>query len=181
MTRFHLQKLFIFNNKGLLHTALFVVLALFFTTTIHAKQSAIITQFLTKTFQQDPPKSQRLWINQANKETIKRRHNPSHINLNYKYWQLGEKTIWILNEIGKERNITTGIVIENNSVKNVEVLIYRETRGGQVQNDRFTQQYKSKDINSNLIKEIDSISGATLSVDALNRQVKLALWLNTLK
>ena len=70
-------------------------------------------------------------------------------------------------------------MIENRKVKKVEILVYRESRGGQVQNPQFTQQYKSKDLQSNFTKEIDSISGATLSVRAVNKQVELALWLDS--
>ena len=63
----------------------------------------------------------------------------------------------------------------------MEVITYRESRGGAVKSERFVSQYLAKDKNSNLTKEIDSISGATLSVNALNKQVKLALFLDTLR
>ena len=135
--------------------------------------------FLQKTFAQIP-KPQRIWIDKKRQHVIKNQFNPSQIKLSYRYWQKEDVTAWILDEIGKERNITTGIVIENNHIKSVEVISYRESRGGQVQSERFTNQYQQKDLNSNLVKEIDSISGATLSVNAINKQVKLALYLNSL-
>lgn len=136
-----------------------------------------IKDFLSKQMTKIP-KPQRLWIDKDKQKNIKKTFNPSQIKLSYRYWQIGDKTIWVLDEIGKERNITTGIVIENNVVQSVEVITYRESRGGQVQSNRFTNQYQNKTINSNLIKEVDSISGATLSVNAINKQVKLALYLN---
>jgi hypothetical protein len=136
-----------------------------------------IKDFLSANFG-EVPKPQRLWIDKAKQAEIKKQFNPSQIKLSYRYWKTNNTTLWILDEIGKERNITTGTVIENNAIKKVQVLAYRESRGGQVQNPRFTQQYYQKNTQSNLIKEIDSISGATLSVNALNKQVKLALWLN---
>lgn len=136
-----------------------------------------IKDFLSANFE-EVPKPQRLWIDKAKQAEIKKQFNPSQIKLSYRYWKTNNTTLWILDEIGKERNITTGTVIENNAIKKVQVLAYRESRGGQVQNPRFTQQYYQKNTQSNLIKEIDSISGATLSVNALNKQVKLALWLN---
>jgi Na+-translocating ferredoxin:NAD+ oxidoreductase RnfG subunit len=141
----------------------------------HAKTE--IKDFLENTFG-EIPKSQRLWLDKKHQEEIKKQFNPSQIKLSYRYWQSASTTAWVLDEIGKERNITTAIVIENNAIKNVEVIVYRESRGRQVQNQRFTQQYKQKTQQSNLSKEIDSISGATLSVNAVNKQVKLALWLN---
>ena len=111
-------------------------------------------------------------------QLIKTQFNPSQIKLSYRYWQNDETTVWILDELGKERDITTAIVIKNDKIAKVQVLIYRESRGGQVQNNRFTQQYNNKTSTNNFTKEIDSISGATLSVNALNKQVRMALWLN---
>lgn len=139
-----------------------------------------IKNFLSQQFENQIPKPNRIWIDKAKQAQIKKQFNPSQIKLSYRYWQNDSFTVWILDEIGKEQNITTAIVIEDNKIKKVEVLIYRESRGGQVQNQRFTQQYYQKDSQYNLIKDIDSISGATLSVNALNKQVKLALWLNTI-
>lgn len=137
-----------------------------------------IKDFLSSQFDNKTPAPQRLWINKQKQTIIKKQFNPSQTKLSYRYWENNNTCVWILDEIGKEQNITTGIVIQNNAVKSVEVLVYRESRGGQVKNKRFTNQYNQKNSQSNLIKEIDSISGATLSVNALNKQVKLALWLN---
>ena len=137
-----------------------------------------IQDFLSSQFDQTIPKPQRLWIDKDKQTEIKTNINPNKVKLSYRYWHLNNKIVWILDEIGKERDITTGIVIENNTIQKVEVLVYRESRGGQVQNPRFTQQYFQKNNKSNLTKEIDSISGATLSVIALNKQVNLALLLN---
>jgi hypothetical protein len=125
-------------------------------------------------------KPQRIWIDKEKQNYINTQINPSQIKLSYRYWQKNNKTVWILNVIGKERNITTGVVVKDNSIALVEVITYRESRGGQVQHERFTNQYKSKATNSNLAKEIDSISGATLSVNAISKQVKLALYLSSL-
>jgi len=136
--------------------------------------------FLSKQF--DPiPKPSRIWVDKEKQNYIKSTFNPSQIKLSYRYWQKDNKTVWVLDEIGKERNITTGIVINNNVVKSVKVIAYRESRGGQVQSKRFTNQYQNKSMKSKFSKEIDSISGATLSVNAINKQVALALYLNTLR
>ena len=143
-----------------------------------ADDNTKIKEFLNQVFQNDIPKPQRIWINKQKQLTIQQKFNPNKVKLNYRFWQQGETTLWILDEIGKERDITTGIVIRSDKIVKVQVLVYRESRGGQVQNQRFTQQYNNKSSSNNFTKEIDSISGATLSVNALNKQVKLALWLN---
>ena len=174
------------NKKGLwcnkvtfLFSFLFCFIGLFFIVNpTWADKKKPIEKFLNNHFISDLPSPQRIWINKDKQNEIKTQINPNQIKLSYRYWHSNNKTVWILDELGKERDITTGIVVENNKIQNVEVLIYRESRGGQVQNSRFTQQYNQKDEQSNLIKEIDSISGATLSVNALNKQVNLALLLN---
>lgn len=145
----------------------------------HAQSQSAIREYLVAEFGEELPSPERIWINAEDKIAIKELINPSQIKLSYRYWQSNDKTVWILDEIGKERNITSGITLIGDRVEKVRVLVYRESRGGQVQNIRFTQQYKNKDMDSNLLKEIDSISGATLSVQAMNKQVKLALWLNS--
>ncbi len=137
-----------------------------------------IKDFLNTTFK-EIPKPKRIWIDKEKQNHIKKAFNPSQIKLSYRYWQKNNKTVWVLDELGKERNITTGIVITDKKIKSVAVITYRESRGGQVQSNRFTNQYQNKTIKSNFAKEIDSISGATLSVNALNKQVALALYLNT--
>ncbi len=150
---------------------------IFFCQHAHAND---IKDFLSKQFTQIP-KVQRIWLDKEKQNYIKTAFNPSQIKLSYRYWQKDNKTVWVLDEVGKERNITTGIIITDHTIKSVEVIAYRESRGGQVQSSRFISQYSDKTRNSNhLAKEIDSISGATLSVNALNKQVSLALYLNSL-
>ncbi len=149
---------------------------IFFCQYAHAND---IKDFLSKQFSQIP-NVQRLWLDKEKQNYIKQEINPSQIKLSYRYWQKDNKTVWVLDEIGKERNITTGIVIADHIIKSVEVITYRESRGGQVQSSRFVSQYSKKTRKSNLAKEVDSVSGATLSVNALNKQVSLALYLNSL-
>ena len=62
------------------------------------------------------------------------------------------------------------------------MLVFRESRGGEVHRSAFTRQYENAalDDERRLDRRIDGITGATLSVWALNRQVKLALWLDGL-
>jgi hypothetical protein len=60
------------------------------------------------------------------------------------------------------------------------VLIFRESRGWEVRHDFFTDQFKGVTLNDDreLDLPIDNISGATLSVRALTRLARLALYLH---
>ena len=90
---------------------------------------------------------------------------------------VGRRTVWVLDEIGKEMPITVGIVIRNGAIERVQVLVYRESRGWEGKSPAFTAQYAGARLESGqkLDRQIDGISGATLSVRALNRLARLAL------
>jgi hypothetical protein len=90
------------------------------------------------------------------------------------------KTAWILDEIGKTEPITTGIVVSDGTVESVRVLVFRESRGGEVHREAFTRQYNGAGLDgkNRLDQPVDSITGATMSVSAVNKQVMLALFLD---
>ena len=81
-------------------------------------------------------------------------------------------------EVGKYRPITFMVgTTPEFAVRNVEVLVYRESRGGEVRFPRFLRQYRGKSASSAIRtnRDIINIAGATLSVNALNLGVKRAL------
>jgi hypothetical protein len=121
-----------------------------------------------------------LWLSSDLKAEIERLvEHPWH-GLRVRYCRQGDKTAWILDEIGKTEPITSGIVVSEGRVERVRVLIFRESRGAEVNRSAFTRQYESATLGEDhsLDRNIDGITGATLSVWALNRQVKLALLLD---
>ena len=103
-------------------------------------------------------------------------HSPKQLRL--KFWKAGLQTAWILDEIGKEEPITAGFVVENGKILQVNILAYRESRGGEVRHANFLKQYQGASLqqDAQLNKTIDGISGATLSVRALGRMARLALY-----
>jgi len=81
-------------------------------------------------------------------------------------------------EVGKYRPITFMVgTTPDLKVRDVEVLVYRESRGGEVRYPRFLRQYRGKSGQSPIRtnRDIINIAGATLSVNALNLGVKRAL------
>jgi len=97
-----------------------------------------------------------------------------------RYWREGNRTAWVLNEIGKELPITVGIRVEAGRVEAVRVLVFRESRGWEVKSPAFTAQFDGARLlpDRRLDRGIDGISGATLSVRALTRLTRLALYLH---
>ena len=136
--------------------------------------------FVAGAFDSAPPNPQVIWLieNLADEATQILGHVPN--NLRERYWLKNGRSVWILNEVGKERPFTVGWVIEDQQIIGTQVLIYRETRGWEVRYPFFTQQFKGAGLNSaqKLDQRIDGISGATLSVRAMRRMAELALLLD---
>ena len=136
--------------------------------------------FIADAFSGDPPPPARVWITKGLRDQASAvlGHSPSA--LRYSYWRRGERTVWILDEIGKEQPITAGFVIDSGRITVVRVLIFRESRGWEIRYPFFTDQFTGIMLgpNDRLDGKIDGISGATLSVNALVRLTRLALLLN---
>jgi Na+-translocating ferredoxin:NAD+ oxidoreductase RnfG subunit len=84
----------------------------------------------------------------------------------------------VVDEIGKHRPFTLIVAATPDfKVKDVAVMVYRETRGGEITQRRFLAQYKGKRGQDpiQLDRDVVGISGATLSVQGANRAVHKAL------
>lgn len=136
--------------------------------------------FVTEAFDGTPPSATTLWIKGDLKPVVTNILGHPYGKLRIRYWRKDERTVWILDEIGKEKPITTGVIIRNGQLETIKVLIFRESRGWEVQHDFFTDQFLGARVVSDqrLDRQIDGISGATLSVDALTKQARLALFLD---
>jgi len=136
--------------------------------------------FINEVFSDTPPAVARLWLKKEQRKTaseIMQRKMPLRI----KYWRKDNRSAWILEEIGKEKPITTGIVIQQGRIEKLKVLIFRESRGWEVRHSFFTDQFVNIDADTKshkLDRNIDGISGATLSVRALKKLAQLALFLD---
>ncbi len=88
----------------------------------------------------------------------------------------------ILDEVGKYEPITFIVAIDPAfHVRKVAIMVYREGRGGEVRYPRFLYQYRGKTTDDpiRVRRDIVNISGATLSVRAVNRGVRKALFVVT--
>ncbi|MCK5498295.1 MAG: FMN-binding protein, partial [Gammaproteobacteria bacterium] len=122
----------------------------------------------------------KLWVKKDLKEKIREILGHDLRVLRIKYWRKDTRTAWILEEIGKERPITAGIVINDSRIESINVLAFRESRGWEVRYPFFTDQFSDATLkeNNQLDRHIDGISGATLSVKAMEKMARLALLLH---
>ena len=133
--------------------------------------------FLAEVFGQAPPPKV-LWLTkdlQAQAAAILG-HPPAQ--LRQRYWREGGKSAWILEETGKEEPITAGFVVADGRIDHVRVLVYRESRGQEVRETSFLKQFRNAKLaqGDTLDRDIDGIVGATLSVGAMERMARLALF-----
>ena len=133
--------------------------------------------FIAEAFNQ-PPNKATLWLTNDIREQAAEILGHPLAGLRVRYHQLDNKTAWILEEIGKEMPITIGVVVAEGKIEQVKILAYRESRGGEVRYPAYTRQYLGAALTdkNNLDQSIDGITGATLSVWAVNKVVALALY-----
>lgn len=84
----------------------------------------------------------------------------------------------VTSEVGKYRPITFMVgTTPELAVRDVSVLVYRESRGGEVKRKRFLSQYRGKSARDpiDIDRDIINVSGATISVRSLNAGVKRVL------
>ncbi len=136
--------------------------------------------FIAEVFAPATPEAKSLWLTPELKSAGSDILGRKLKGLRMRYWQSGGKTAWILDEIGKELPITIGVVVNENSVETVKILAFRESRGWEVRYPSFTDQYRNAGLTDarQLNQQIDGITGATLSVRAVSKVVRLALFLH---
>ena len=136
--------------------------------------------FIAEVFAENPPKADVIWPSKELKAQIKDILGHDYRGLRIRYWQQDNRTAWILDEIGKEKPITTGFVINSGRIERVRVLIFRESRGWEVRHAFFTDQFDKASLKNDaeLDRHIDNISGATLSVRAVTKLARVALLLD---
>lgn len=140
-------------------------------------------RFIAEAFGGSVPKPKLLWLTRDVAATAAKilGHAPPHQR--QRYWTDGNKSAWVLDEIGKEEPITAGFVIENGHITQAWVLVFRESRGAEIHYPAFLKQYlgATLSVEKQLDRNIDGISGATLSVRAMGRMARLALYFDAMK
>ena len=138
--------------------------------------------FLKIAFDEDVPRRKGLRFKNEVQEIAQKIMGSNYKKLRMKYWRQDQKTAWILERIGKVELITAGFIVENCRISSVHVLIYRETHGWEVKYPSFRDQFVGINMleGFKLDKRIDGISGATLSVNSMQKMTRLALAMNSL-
>lgn len=136
--------------------------------------------YLRSVFPSDLPAPRTLWVSGDLRDGVERLLGHRFAALRVRYWFDGRKSAWVLDEIGKELPITIGVAVSGNTIENVRVLEFRESRGWEVRYPFFTDQFTGARLGpgDRLDRRIDGITGATLSVGAVKRIARVALVLH---
>jgi len=137
-------------------------------------------EFVAEAFTEQQPEPQAIWVKGKLREQIEEILQHKSLSKRIRYWKNESRSVWVLEEVGKKKPITVGIVIDDNKISRLKVLVFRETRGWEVRYPFFTQQFNNLTLNddNSLSEIIDGVSGATLSVRALEKLARIALLLN---
>jgi len=96
------------------------------------------------------------------------------------YWNVFNKDSTIAyafldNVKGKSMPITFMVILDKNgSIINTSIIKYREAYGGEVSSERWLSQFVNRNNNSSykIGKNIDGITGATISVNSLSKGIQ---------
>lgn len=86
--------------------------------------------------------------------------------------------VLVQNTIGKHKPMTYMVGVDSRGhVSDVELLVFRESRGSEIRRKRFNAQYEGKTVLDpvRINKDIINISGATMSVRSMSAGVKRVL------
>ncbi|MGB5180150.1 MAG: FMN-binding protein [Gammaproteobacteria bacterium] len=138
-------------------------------------------EFLLEVFSGTTPKPGVVWLKGDIKDSASEILGHPYPGLRIRYWGEGDRSAWILEEVGKVKPITVGLVVNDNALEKIRVLAFRESRGWEVRYPFFTDQFTGIGLTdaNDLNRTIDGISGATLSVRALKKLARLALYLHS--
>ena len=161
---------------------LFTIIAIFTSITTSYAKGVYKTEeaFLNEVFKGEVPASRNITLRSKLRKPIEKILGHSFSGVRIKYWKNKNQTAWVLKEIGKVEYITFGISIKDGEVSTANVLEFKESRGWEIRYPAFTSQYIGARLikSDKLTKNIDGISGATLSLWAMNKIVKIALMLD---
>jgi hypothetical protein len=84
----------------------------------------------------------------------------------------------VQNTIGKHKPMTYMVGVDSQgSISDIELLVFRESRGSEIRQKRFNSQYEGKTVVDpvRINKDIINISGATMSVRSMSAGIKRVL------
>ena len=161
----------------ILLTFLILALALVSSTRVYAETFLTVQQAQEAIWQGQTLTPFTVKLSKEQRKSIRAASGTRVRNSEIKAWRTAAGDWFIFDQvIGKHENIDLAIgITHDGKVKDIEILTYRETYGGEIRNPKWLAQFFGKDYKEHLKldKQIKNISGATLScrnvTDGVNR------------
>ena len=136
--------------------------------------------FLQQVFADQQPQPGLLPLRGELRERVTKVLGHPYRGMRLRYWHSDEISAWIIDEKSKDMPMTLAVAVGPAGITHLNVLVYREPRGGEVHQAFFRQQFVGITLQDDLSlsREVDGITGATLSVDAVSRVAAMALLLH---
>ena len=121
-----------------------------------------------------------LKLNKKNKKSVQNQVKQAFFSDQLYFWKISQNDTIIAyafldNVKGKSMPITFMVILnKNGTIINSSVIKYRESYGGEIGNRRWLEQFNKKNKKSSYEpgKEIDGITGATISVNSLSKGIR---------
>jgi hypothetical protein len=135
------------------------------------------SDFLELAYPNNNAELKAVWVKGELKNELSKILGHDYSALRIRYWRHGQRFAWILEEIGRDKPITLGFVIDEMKIEQFRLLVFRESRGNEIRLPGFSAQFKGIELDhkNNLNRHIDGISGATLSVNAARKLAAVSL------
>ncbi|MGB0213715.1 FMN-binding protein [Algiphilus sp.] len=135
-------------------------------------------EFLAEHFGPDVPAPQVLTLDSGKQQQVREVFTRPFPKPRLRYWTDGARTAWIFDDVGKEgyQPTTCGFVVKDGEIVAARVLTYRESRGEEVGEPSFLNQLiGGRAEGKGLDQPIDNITGATRSVEMMERMARTAI------
>jgi len=144
-----------------------------------AQDPGITPQFVTEAMVGRDPIPATIWITGSRAQRVEQILGHRSKVARIRYWRSGTRCAFVLDEVAHTEPITAGFVVQDGVLIAARVLVYRESRGAEVRNEGFLDRLVGSrlDAELGLDRSVDGITGATLSVSAMTRMARLALYL----
>lgn len=154
--------------------------ALLIATTASAATPSPAEAFVAAAFDGAPPAPTVLWYDPPRRAAASEILGHAPTTARVRVWRDGVRTAIVLDEVAHSFPITAGFVVSDGRIEQARVLVYREARGGAVQRTEWLAGLEGRALRADrtLDGEVDGITGATLSVAAVSRMARLALYLS---
>ena len=121
-----------------------------------------------------------LTLNKAIKTQVQNQAKQAFYKDKLYYWEISKNDTtmayaFLDNVKGKSMPITFIVIMNiNGTIKNSSIIKYREAYGGEIKNKRWLKQFigKKNDSTYEIGQEIDSITGATISVNSISKGIR---------